>query len=116
MVRLLHDFLQGKDATEERIARALDCPCVADLREGPCGTAFVAAFACFHRSAEVPKGAECMPMNITFAVSSIAVHAMSAPRVSSGVNRDDCRMANRSHSASNSVIPVWLSCKQISCF
>lgn len=53
---------------DKNIAQALACPCVADLREGPCGRAFVAAFTCFHRSTEVPKGAECMPTNLLFAV------------------------------------------------
>ena len=29
---------------------ALSCPCVADLKDGPCGKSFVAAFGCFIRS------------------------------------------------------------------
>ena len=34
---------------EETIAEALACPCVDDLRSGPCGKAFEASFSCFLR-------------------------------------------------------------------
>lgn len=39
---------------EARIEEALACPCVADLRDGPCGSAFVAAFSCFLRAQAGP--------------------------------------------------------------
>ena len=54
---------------EASIASALDCPCVTDLREGPCGKFFEAAFTCYHRSKDVIKGAECFHQNVSFAVS-----------------------------------------------
>ena len=57
----------GKQAAEARIASALACPCVKDLREGPCGAAFEAAFRCYHRSREVPQGAECGAANLAMA-------------------------------------------------
>ena len=31
---------------------ALACPCVADLKAGPCGNSFVQAFTCFLTSTE----------------------------------------------------------------
>ncbi len=34
---------------DEQIAEALACPCVDDLRSGPCGKSFEAAFSCFLR-------------------------------------------------------------------
>ena len=34
---------------EEQIAEALACPCVDDLRSGPCGKPFEASFSCFLR-------------------------------------------------------------------
>ena len=49
---------------------ALACPCVKDLREGPCGAAFEAAFRCFHSAAstrQVPQGAECGAANAAMA-------------------------------------------------
>ena len=33
-----------------RIEEALACPCIDDIKAGPCGPSFVAAFACFIRS------------------------------------------------------------------
>jgi intermembrane space import and assembly protein 40 len=39
---------------EARVQEALACPCVADLRDGPCGTSFVAAFSCFLRDQAGP--------------------------------------------------------------
>ena len=34
---------------DEQVAEALACPCVDDLRSGPCGKSFEAAFSCFLR-------------------------------------------------------------------
>jgi len=41
---------------ESEIERALDCPCVADLKEGPCGEQFVISFSCFLRQNEDSGG------------------------------------------------------------
>jgi hypothetical protein len=38
-----------------KVQKALDCPCVADLKNGPCGGQFVDAFSCFLRSTEEEK-------------------------------------------------------------
>jgi len=35
---------------DRAVEEALSCPCVADLKDGPCGKSFVAAFGCFIRS------------------------------------------------------------------
>jgi intermembrane space import and assembly protein 40 len=34
---------------QQQIDEALACPCVEDLRSGPCGKSFEAAFSCFLR-------------------------------------------------------------------
>ena len=34
----------------QKIEEALACPCLDDLKEGPCGKSFVAAFSCFLKS------------------------------------------------------------------
>ncbi|EES11149.1 hypothetical protein BDA96_06G170600 [Sorghum bicolor] len=53
-----------EDGTEEsidvKVQKALDCPCVADLKNGPCGGQFVDAFSCFLRSTEEEKGSDCV--------------------------------------------------------
>ena len=38
---------------------ALSCPCVDDLKSGPCGKSFVAAFSCFIRSTADEKARRC---------------------------------------------------------
>jgi hypothetical protein len=40
---------------DEKVQKALECPCVADLKNGPCGGSFVDAFSCFLRSTEEEK-------------------------------------------------------------
>lgn len=45
---------------EERVEEALNCPCIASMKEGPCGESFIAAYRCFLESESDPKGMECM--------------------------------------------------------
>ncbi len=60
---------KSKEAAEDgAISTALQCECVKDLREGPCGLDFIAAFTCFHKSKEDVKGADCFRPNMAFAV------------------------------------------------
>ncbi|XP_066343289.1 mitochondrial intermembrane space import and assembly protein 40 homolog isoform X1 [Miscanthus floridulus] len=45
-----------EESIDVKVQKALDCPCVADLKNGPCGGQFVDAFSCFLRSTEEEKG------------------------------------------------------------
>lgn len=63
---LAQDGLLSLQTTEAMVEEALSCPCVSDLKSGPCGTAFVAAFRCFHLSREVPKRGVCQQANEAF--------------------------------------------------
>lgn len=40
-------ILQSLDAKAQK---ALECPCIADLRSGPCGLQFSEAFVCYLKS------------------------------------------------------------------
>lgn len=40
---------------EAKAQKALDCPCIAHLRTGPCGTRFSDAFLCFLKSTSEEK-------------------------------------------------------------
>ncbi|KAK9115482.1 hypothetical protein Sjap_014429 [Stephania japonica] len=40
--------------------RALQCPCLAELRSGPCGSHFSEAFLCFIKSTAEEKGSDCV--------------------------------------------------------
>eukprot|EP00252_Welwitschia_mirabilis_P012766 TRINITY_DN28248_c0_g1_i1.p1 TRINITY_DN28248_c0_g1~~TRINITY_DN28248_c0_g1_i1.p1 ORF type:complete len:131 (+),score=23.87 TRINITY_DN28248_c0_g1_i1:218-610(+) len=44
----------------KKIEKALECPCVAELRNGPCGGAFTDSFICFMKSAAEEKGSDCV--------------------------------------------------------
>nr|CAD1844357.1 unnamed protein product [Ananas comosus var. bracteatus] len=54
----------GEDGSEEsldaKVQKALECPCVAGLRSGPCGAQFTEAFACFLRSTAEEQGSDCV--------------------------------------------------------
>lgn len=63
---LLTSALQALD---RRIAEALDCPCVEDLKSGPCGELFVNTFTCYQKSRAEPKGCDCLDVSLAFAVS-----------------------------------------------
>eukprot|EP00184_Porphyridium_aerugineum_P003166 CAMPEP_0184696508 /NCGR_PEP_ID=MMETSP0313-20130426/3772_1 /TAXON_ID=2792 /ORGANISM="Porphyridium aerugineum, Strain SAG 1380-2" /LENGTH=194 /DNA_ID=CAMNT_0027155139 /DNA_START=185 /DNA_END=769 /DNA_ORIENTATION=+ len=45
---------------EELIEEALNCPCIAKMKEGTCGDSFIAAYRCFLESETEPKGMNCM--------------------------------------------------------
>ena len=50
MFKIVSRGLQENDQLlDEQIAEALACPCVDDLRSGPCGKPFEASFSCFLR-------------------------------------------------------------------
>lgn len=53
----------GGDESESldvKAQKALECPCVAELRDGPCGEAFTEAFVCFIKSQAEEKGSDCV--------------------------------------------------------
>uniref|UniRef100_A0A0D9ZNB7 Mitochondrial intermembrane space import and assembly protein 40 homolog n=1 Tax=Oryza glumipatula TaxID=40148 RepID=A0A0D9ZNB7_9ORYZ len=50
----------GNESIDVKVQKALDCPCVAELKNGPCGSQFVDAFSCFLKSTEEEKGSDCV--------------------------------------------------------
>ncbi|XP_061342924.1 mitochondrial intermembrane space import and assembly protein 40 homolog [Gastrolobium bilobum] len=51
---------QQTESLEEKAQQALECPCIADLRSGPCGSQFSEAFLCFLKSTAEEKGSDCV--------------------------------------------------------
>ncbi|KFK27647.1 hypothetical protein AALP_AA8G410500 [Arabis alpina] len=54
---------EGDDENESldaKVQKALDCPCIADLRNGSCGSQFTEAFRCFLKSNAEEKGSDCV--------------------------------------------------------
>ncbi|KAG2244673.1 hypothetical protein Bca52824_093475 [Brassica carinata] len=48
------------ESLEAKAQKALDCPCIADLRNGSCGSQFTEAFRCFLISTAEEKGSDCV--------------------------------------------------------
>ena len=46
----LHKVWQFLQDLDQKVEQALACPCLDDLKEGPCGVSFIAAFSCFLKS------------------------------------------------------------------
>ncbi|CAN6279315.1 unnamed protein product [Urochloa humidicola] len=54
---LLHLPLQSIDVD---VQKALECPCLDDLKRGPCGSQFIDAFSCYLKSTKEEKGSDCV--------------------------------------------------------
>eukprot|EP00249_Psilotum_nudum_P009064 c21685_g1_i1 orf=763-1182(-) len=52
--------VDDEENLELKAQRALECPCVADLRDGPCGKSFSEAFVCYIKSTSEEKGSDCV--------------------------------------------------------
>lgn len=50
----------SNQSLEAKAQKALECPCIADLRSGPCGVQFSEAFVCFLKSTAEEKGSDCV--------------------------------------------------------
>jgi len=55
----------GKDDPNARVAAALACPCVADLRASSCGKPFEDALTCFMLAEERERGKKCVEEFVT---------------------------------------------------
>ncbi|WJX92249.1 Oxidoreductase [Trifolium repens] len=51
---------QNTENVDEMAQKALDCPCIADLKNGACGSQFSEAFLCFLKSTSEEKGSDCV--------------------------------------------------------
>ncbi|KAK9106265.1 hypothetical protein Syun_022276 [Stephania yunnanensis] len=54
------DGAHQNETLDAMAERALQCPCVAELRSGPCGSNFSDAFLCFIKSTSQEKGSDCV--------------------------------------------------------
>ena len=57
--KALPNISSGAQELDRAVEEALSCPCVDDLKNGPCGKSFVAAFGCFIRSTADEKARRC---------------------------------------------------------
>ncbi|XP_052180025.1 mitochondrial intermembrane space import and assembly protein 40 homolog isoform X1 [Diospyros lotus] len=48
------------ESLDAKAQKALECPCIANLRNGSCGAQFSEAFLCFLKSTAEEKGSDCV--------------------------------------------------------
>eukprot|EP00286_Rhodomonas_abbreviata_P010994 CAMPEP_0181322734 /NCGR_PEP_ID=MMETSP1101-20121128/19389_1 /TAXON_ID=46948 /ORGANISM="Rhodomonas abbreviata, Strain Caron Lab Isolate" /LENGTH=133 /DNA_ID=CAMNT_0023430673 /DNA_START=8 /DNA_END=409 /DNA_ORIENTATION=+ len=51
---------EGLEAAQKYDGDPLECPCIAHMKEGPCGDKFIVAYKCFLDSKEEEKGSDCL--------------------------------------------------------
>lgn len=59
---------------DEKAQKALECPCIGDLRKGPCGNQFSGAFICFLKSTAEEK---VINVGKDFTITSIKIKLAS---------------------------------------
>lgn len=58
--------MQKFQSIDAKAQKALECPCIADLRTGPCGSQFSEAFLCFLKSTAEEKVTPIIYLRIFF--------------------------------------------------
>ncbi|XP_042965607.1 mitochondrial intermembrane space import and assembly protein 40 homolog [Carya illinoinensis] len=53
------------ESLDAKAQKALECPCIADLRNGQCGVQFSEAFFCYLKSTAEEKGSDCVHPFVT---------------------------------------------------
>ncbi|CAN1761354.1 Mitochondrial intermembrane space import and assembly protein 40 homolog, partial [Linum perenne] len=54
------DSVEVLQSLESKAEKALECPCISELRNGDCGVQFSDAFLCFLKSTSEEKGSDCV--------------------------------------------------------
>ncbi|CAL5056944.1 unnamed protein product [Urochloa decumbens] len=50
----------NEESIDFDVQKALECPCLDDLKRGPCGSQFIDAFSCYLKSTKEEKGSDCV--------------------------------------------------------
>lgn len=74
---------------DEWVRNALACPCVDELKQGPCGEHFERAFTCFAKSNEEEKGSDCVRAFQSFQFC-MAEHPEAFENMIEGAMQDEC--------------------------
>lgn len=51
---------ESEQELSRKIEEALACPCIDDIKAGPCGASFIGAFSCFIRSQSRGAEVDCL--------------------------------------------------------
>ncbi|CAL5020686.1 unnamed protein product [Urochloa decumbens] len=50
----------NEESIDVDVQKALECPCLDDLKRGLCGSQFIDAFSCYLKSTKEEKGSDCV--------------------------------------------------------
>ncbi|KAI3941705.1 hypothetical protein MKX01_018295 [Papaver californicum] len=93
------------ESLEAKAQKALECPCVAELRSGPCGTSFSEAFLCFLKSTAEEKGSDCVN---PFIALQDCIKANPNAFAKDVLNEDDSSEEEEEHGKDHRIIPpTW---------
>ncbi|KAL6634811.1 hypothetical protein ACP70R_027482 [Stipagrostis hirtigluma subsp. patula] len=56
----------NEESIDVKVQKALECPCLDELKKGPCGSQFIDAFSCYLKSTKEEKGSDCVNPFIAF--------------------------------------------------
>ncbi|CAN0920493.1 Mitochondrial intermembrane space import and assembly protein 40 homolog [Linum grandiflorum] len=54
------ESVDESESLDSKAEKALECPCLSELRNGECGAQFSDAFLCFLKSTSEAKGSDCV--------------------------------------------------------
>ncbi|XP_062222646.1 mitochondrial intermembrane space import and assembly protein 40 homolog [Phragmites australis] len=54
------DGNRSEESIDVKVQKALECPCLDDLKKSPCGSQFIYAFSCYLKSTKEEKGSDCV--------------------------------------------------------
>ncbi|PIN02988.1 hypothetical protein CDL12_24488 [Handroanthus impetiginosus] len=92
------------ESLEAKAQKALECPCIAHLRSGPCGVQFSDAFVCFLKSTAEEKGSDCVN---PFVALQNCIKANSDAFSKDVLEEDDIKKEEKPSSPHNFRPPVW---------
>ncbi|XP_044488311.1 mitochondrial intermembrane space import and assembly protein 40 homolog [Mangifera indica] len=99
----------GDDENESldvKAQKALECPCIADLRSGPCGEQFSEAFLCFLKITSEEKGSDCVH---PFVALQNCIKANPDAFSKDIVEEDEVKKEEEPPQAGKIIPPIWLA-------
>ncbi|WCJ38958.1 hypothetical protein M5689_019986 [Euphorbia peplus] len=91
------------ESLDAKAQKALDCPCIAELRNGSCGVQFSEAFLCFLKSTADEKGSDCIHPFVALQ-NCIKVHPDA---FSKDILEDDVKKEEEAAQEYRIIPPVW---------
>ncbi|XP_030470316.1 mitochondrial intermembrane space import and assembly protein 40 homolog [Syzygium oleosum] len=95
------------ESLDAKAQKALECPCIADLRNGPCGTQFSEAFVCFLKSTAEEKGSDCVHPFVALQNCIKANPGAFSKEILEGGDDDDVKKEEELKQEYRIIPPTW---------